>query len=88
MLSSTEIFCKRPNVPVYEKVIRSSVVRSARVPRRRNPKNEGLTLRYISWDKYAGRWDCSVTINGEIDLATWITDNGLTKADLCPEELN
>jgi len=41
---------------------------------------------FLSWDKYSGRWDCSVTIDDEIDLATWITDNKLTKADLCPDK--
>ena len=32
------------------------------------------------------RWVCVVTVDG-VDLATWITENKLTKADLCPEEL-
>jgi len=45
-----------------------------------------IRVMFLSWDKYGGRWDCSVTIDGKIDLATWITDNELTKADLCPEE--
>lgn len=34
-----------------------------------------------------GRWVCIVTVDGE-DLAEWIKENKLTKADLCPEELN
>jgi len=32
-----------------------------------------------------GRWVCIVTVDG-VDLATWIEENKLTKADLCPEE--
>jgi len=31
------------------------------------------------------RWVCVVTIDGR-DLATWIKENKLTKADLCPDE--
>ena len=45
-----------------------------------------IRVTFFSWDKYSGRWDCSVTIDDEIDLATWITDNKLTKADLCPDK--
>ena len=43
-----------------------------------------IRVTFLSWDKYAGRWDCSVTIDDEIDLATWITENRLTKPAMCP----
>jgi hypothetical protein len=33
------------------------------------------------------RWVCTVSVDGE-NLADWIKENKLTKADLCPEELN
>jgi len=42
-----------------------------------------IQVTFLSWDKCGGRWDCSVTIEGEIDLATWITGSKLTKAVLC-----
>ena len=45
-----------------------------------------IRVMFLSWDKYGGRWDCSVTIDDEIDLATWINENKLTKDDLCPDE--
>jgi endonuclease YncB( thermonuclease family) len=45
-----------------------------------------IQVMFLSWDKYGGRWDCSVTIDDEIDLATWINENKLTKDDLCPDE--
>ena len=32
-----------------------------------------------------GRWVCIVTVDGK-DLAEWIIENKLTKADLCPNE--
>jgi len=34
-----------------------------------------------------GRWVCIVTVDG-VNLATWIKEKKLTKADLCPEQLN
>ena len=43
-----------------------------------------IRVMFLSWDKYGGRWDCSVTIDDKIDLATWINENKLTKEDLCP----
>ena len=43
-----------------------------------------IRVMFLGWDKYRGRWDCSVTIDDEIDLATWIKENKLTKEDLCP----
>ena len=47
---------------------------------------QSVTLSFIKWDKYP-RWSCIVTVEtveGKIDLATWIQQNHLTKADLCP----
>ncbi len=45
-----------------------------------------IRVMFLSWDKYGGRWDCSVTIDDTIDLATWINENKLTKEDLCPDK--
>ena len=45
-----------------------------------------IRVMFLSWDKYGGRWDCSVTTDEEIYLATWINENKLTKDDLCPDE--
>jgi len=47
---------------------------------------ESIRITFLKWGLYS-RWICSVTIDDKIDLATWITENGLTEGDLCPEEL-
>jgi len=41
-----------------------------------------IRVSFVGYDKYH-RWVCIVTVDG-VDLATWITDNDLTKAVLCP----
>ena len=45
---------------------------------------DSIRITFLEWDIYC-RWKCAVTINGKIDLAAWIQDNKLTKADLCPD---
>lgn len=45
-----------------------------------------IQVMFLSWDKYGGRWDCSVRIDDTTDLATWIKENKLTKEDLCPDK--
>ena len=48
---------------------------------------ESVTVSFIQWDKYP-RWACVVTVEtaeGKVDLASWIKQNHLTKADLCPD---
>ena len=43
---------------------------------------DSIRITFLEWGIYS-RWICAVTIDGETDLATWIKENKLTKADLC-----
>ena len=47
---------------------------------------EAITITFTGKVNF-NRWVCTVSVDGE-DLGEWIKDNKLTKADLCPEELN
>jgi len=46
-----------------------------------------ITATFVKFYKYTGGWECALAVDGE-DLAEWIKENKLTKAHLCPEELN
>ena len=45
---------------------------------------EVITITFTG-DVSFSRWVCIVCVDGK-NLATWITDNKLTKADLCPDK--
>jgi len=50
-------------------------------------KADKITAAFVKFYKYTGGWECALAVDGE-DLAEWIKENKLTKAYLCPEELN
>jgi len=62
--------CKAKGIEVTARV--EQVLRAAKA----------ITVKVTAVDSF-GRWVCAVSCDGQ-DLSTWIRDNRLTKADLCP----